>query len=44
MKIGIDTSWHIVALIPTIYLFFIPVKRIRAVMITFLFWTITISF
>ena len=44
MRLSIDTSWRFVVLIPTIQLFFIPIKGNRSVMISFLFWTITITF
>jgi hypothetical protein len=44
MRLSIDTSWRFVALLPTIQLFFIPVKGNRAVMFSFLFWTISITF
>lgn len=44
VSVSIDTCWRIVCLIPAFYLFFGPVKGVRAVMISFLFWTISITF
>lgn len=44
MGLSIDTCWRFIAIIPTIQLFFIPVKGNRAVMFSFLFWTISITF
>ena len=44
MRTSIDFSRYFVCLIPTIQLFTIPMKGNRAVMLSFLFWTISITF
>ena len=44
MNIDIVSSRYFVYLIPTIQLFFMPIKGNRSVMISFLFWTISITF
>ena len=45
MRLSIDTSWRFVCLIPTIQLFIVSyLKGHRTVMLSFLFWTISITF